>query len=79
MIFKNKARVILEKLSEITLSESKESSVISLGGGAFLNNTLKKYKKIICNFWLDVSINELIRRLKSKKRPLLINKKYMKL
>ena len=48
-----------------------------MGGGAFLNNTIRKStKKLSVSFWLDVSINELIRRLKkSKKRPLLINKK----
>ncbi len=79
LIFKNKSESYFRKIeSEITLSElKKESSVISLGGGAFLNNTIRKStKKLSVSFWLDVSINELIRRLKkSKKRPLLINKK----
>ena len=79
LIFKNKSESYFRKIeSEITLSElKKESSVISLGGGAFLNNTIRKStKKLSVSFWLDISINELIRRLKkSKKRPLLINKK----
>ena len=54
----------------------KDDSVISLGGGAFLNNTIrKKAKKLSISFWLDVPVDELIKRLKkSRKRPLLFKK-----
>ena len=50
LIFKNKGEEHFRKIEcEQTLSELKKgSSVISLGGGAFLNNTIKKRKKIIC-------------------------------
>ena len=55
----------------------KANSVISLGGGAFLNNTIRRNatKKFSISFWLDVPIDELIKRLKkSNKRPLLFKK-----
>ena len=50
--------------------------MISLGGGAFLDKSIRKeVKNYSISFWLDVEINELIRRLnKSKKRPLLYKK-----
>ena len=77
-IFKNKSESYFRKIeSEITLSElKKESSVISLGGGAFLNDKIRaKAKKLSISFWLDVPIYELIKRLrKTRQRPLLFNK-----
>ena len=77
-IFKNKSESYFRKLeNEITLSElKKESSVISLGGGAFLNNSVRRIaKKLSVSFWLDVPINELVKRLRnSKQRPLLFSK-----
>ena len=50
--------------------------MISLGGGAFINNLIRKnVKKLTISFWLDTPINELIKRLKkNKKRPLLFRK-----
>jgi len=50
-----------------------DSAVISLGGGAFLNNIVRKsVKKFSVSFWLDVPIEELTKRLKkNKKRPLM--------
>lgn len=44
-----------------------------MGGGAFLNNTIRKSaKKSSVSFWLDVPIAVLIKRLKkSRQRPLL--------
>jgi shikimate kinase len=54
----------------------KINSVISLGGGAFLNNSIRKYvKKFSTSFWLDINMGELIKRLeRNKKRPLLYKK-----
>ena len=51
----------------------KNNSVISLGGGAFLNSSVRQYsKKHSISFWLDVPIEILIKRLKkSKNRPVL--------
>ena len=77
-IFKNKSENYFRKIeNEISLAElKKDKSVISLGGGAFLNNSIRKSaKRLSASFWLDVPIDELIKRLeKSRKRPLLFKK-----
>ena len=78
LIFKNKGENYFRKIEyKVTLNELKtNSTVISLGGGAFLNNTIRKSaKKLSTSFWLDVPVDELIRRLKkNKRRPLLLKK-----
>jgi shikimate kinase len=78
LIFKNKSENYFRKIeNEITLLELKrEKSVISLGGGAFLSKSIRKYaKKLSVSFWLDVDVENLIKRLKkTKKRPLLYKK-----
>ena len=77
-IFRNKSETYFRKIeSDITLTELKrKNSVISLGGGSFIDNTIRrKVKKLSVSFWLDVPIEELIKRLsKSKQRPLLYKK-----
>ena len=77
-IFKNKSENYFRKIeNDITLNElKKNNSVISMGGGAFLNNSIRmSAKKLSTSFWLDVSIDELIKRLKkNNKRPLLLKK-----
>ena len=78
LIFKNKSESYFRRIeSEITLSELKsEKSVISLGGGAFLNNVVRrKTKKLSISFWLDLPLDQLVKRLKKNtNRPLLFQK-----
>ena len=68
LIFKNKSENYFRKIeTEITLSELKNNSVISLGGGAFINDAIRKNtKKFSISFWLDVQVDELIKRLKKQ-------------
>ena len=77
-IFKNKSEQYFRKIeNDITLSElKKNNSVISLGGGAFLNNDIRRSaKNFSISFWLDVPVDELVKRLKkSSQRPLLYGK-----
>ena len=75
LIFKQKGENYFRKIeNDIALLELKrKNSVISLGGGAFINNTIRKCsKKTSTSFWLDVPIYKLIKRLRdNKQRPLL--------
>ena len=77
-IFEKKSESYFRKIeNEITLFElKKNNSVISLGGGAFLSDSIRRNaKKSSVSFWLDVPIDELIKRLRiNNKRPLLDNK-----
>ena len=63
-------RKIEEKISLKFLSS--ENSVISLGGGGFINASIRKMCKKNClSFWLDWKNETIIKRIyKSKKRPL---------
>tara|TARA_B100000767_G_scaffold270344_1_gene293841 strand:+ start:579 stop:1124 length:546 start_codon:yes stop_codon:yes gene_type:complete len=78
LIFKNKSESYFRKLeNEITLEVlKKKNSVISLGGGAFLDKLIRtSAKDKSVSFWLDIEIAQLIKRLnKTKKRPLLYKK-----
>ena len=73
-IFQNKGeeyfRKIEEKISLIFLE--KNNYVISVGGGAFLNeNIRRKIKKNSYSFWLNWKIKTILDRIsKNKKRPL---------
>ena len=76
-IFDEKGEGYFRNLEEkITLKVLKNnSSVISLGGGAFINEKIRK--EILTNhysFWLSWSESILLKRIKnSKKRPLAFN------
>tara|TARA_B110000967_G_C18707560_1_gene471036 strand:- start:355 stop:864 length:510 start_codon:yes stop_codon:yes gene_type:complete len=77
-IFKVKGEAFFRKLEEkITIQEAgRKNTIISLGGGAFMNFKIKKNILLSCkSFWLDLDIKFLEKRLiKSKKRPLLDKK-----
>jgi shikimate kinase len=76
-IFSEKGEVNFRKLEEtITLKTLRsKNSVISLGGGGFINNRIRN--EIITNhlsFWLSWSDHIILKRIKdSKKRPLAFN------
>ena len=73
-IFENKGEKYFREVEELTTLKllKKNNTVISLGGGAFLNNKIKKevlYNHI--SFWLNWDIKTLVDRIKdSKKRPI---------
>ena len=73
-IFKMKGEDYFRKIEEkITLSMlKKKNNVISLGGGAFLNNNIKnEILKNHISFWLDWRPQTLANRIyKSAKRPI---------
>ena len=74
-IFKNRGENYFRKFEKkITLGELKKINlVIALGGGAFMNETIRKeVKDTSVSFWLDLNVKSLLPRLKNlKKRPLL--------
>ena len=78
-IFQNKGeeyfRKIEEKISLVFLDKNK--SVISIGGGAFLNNKIRdKIKKNSYSFWLNWKIKTILSRiLKNSRRPLALKLK----
>ena len=73
-IFRDKGeeyfRGLEEKISLLFLN--KKRSVISLGGGAFINKKIrKKIKKNSYSFWLNWKIETILNRIKKKRnRPL---------
>jgi len=74
-IFKQKGEKFFrnEEETESLSALDKKNCVISLGGGAFLNQTIReKVLKKSLSVWLDVNIKILNERIKSNsKRPLL--------
>ena len=76
-IFNEKGEKYFRNLEEkITLTALKNvKSVISLGGGGFINNKIKK--EVLAkhfSFWLNIDESILLKRIKdSKKRPLAFN------
>ena len=76
-IFQKKGEAYFREIEEITTLKflKKQKSIVSLGGGAFLNDKIKN--EILQNhisFWLNWDVQTLVNRLKvSKKRPLTLN------
>ena len=89
-IFDNKGENYFRRIEKKIILEElkKDNLVIALGGGAFIDSSIRKEIKISCiSFWLDLKLESLLIRLKNaKKRPLLdinnlersINKIYSK-
>ncbi len=74
-IFEDKGEGYFRKIEKrISLEELKKSdAVIALGGGAFMDSSIRKEaKNLSISFWLDLGLRPLLIRLKNvKKRPLL--------
>ena len=74
-IFEDKGEGYFRKIEKkISLEElKKNNSVIALGGGAFMDTSIRKEaKNSSVSFWLDLNLKSLFIRLKNvKKRPLL--------
>ena len=81
-IFENKGEHYFRKIEKkIVLEELKKNSlVVALGGGAFIDTTVRKeINKFCVSFWLDLDIDSILQRLKNtKKRPLLDQNKLEK-
>ena len=81
-IFKTKEEKFfrIEEEKEVLKSLQKKNCVIALGGGAFMNKTLREnILKNNISIWLDVDIKTLNNRIKwNQKRPLLNEENYSK-
>ena len=66
----------IEEEKESLKSLKKNNCVIALGGGAFINNTVRNnILKNAVSMWLDIDLKTLNKRIKwNKKRPLLDKK-----
>ena len=77
-IFKRKGEKFfrLEEKKEVLKSLEESNSVIALGGGAFIDKTIRdNILKNAVSIWLDADLKDLNKRIKwNKKRPL-VNKK----
>ena len=76
-IFKTKGEIYFRKEEEFVTIKylNKKGSIISLGGGGFINNQIRKKILSECiSIWLNVNLETIYTRLKnSKKRPLIYN------
>ena len=74
-IFKKKGEKFfrIEEEKEVLKSLKKNNCVIALGGGAFINKTVRNnILKNAVSVWLDIDLKTINRRIKwNKKRPLL--------
>ncbi len=75
-IFETKGEEFFRKIEEKVSIEllRKERIIIALGGGAFLNNLIRKnLKKFSISIWLDLSPKHIFQRIKKNKRRPLLN------
>ena len=76
-IFKKNGENYFRKIEEkISLKYLKsENNVISLGGGGFINSSIRRFCQKTClSFWLNWKNETIIKRIyKSKKRPIVMN------
>ena len=76
-IFKKKGEVYFRNLEEKNTLQvlNKNNCIISLGGGGFLNETIRsKIQKTSISIWLDWNHKTLINRIKrNNKRPIALN------
>ena len=74
-IFKIKGEIYFRKEEELVTIKylNKKESIISLGGGGFINNKIRKKVLSECiSVWLNVNLETIYKRLKnSNKRPLI--------
>ena len=74
-IFKTKGEIYFRKEEEFVTMKylNKKGSIISLGGGAFINDKIREKVLSECiSMWLNVNLKTIYSRLKnSKKRPLI--------
>ena len=74
-IFKKKGEKFFrsEEVKEVLKSLKKNNCIIALGGGAFINKTIRdNVLKNTVSMWLDIDLKTLNKRIKwNKKRPLL--------
>ena len=74
-IFKTKGEIYFRKEEEVVTIKylNKKTSIISLGGGGFINDKIRKKVLSECfSVWLNVNLETIRMRLKnSKKRPLI--------
>ena len=74
-IFKKKGEIYFRKEEEFVTIKylNKKGSIISLGGGGFINDKIRKKVLSECiSVWLNVNLETIYTRLKnSKKRPLI--------
>ncbi len=73
-IFKTKGEIYFRKEEEFVTMKylNKKESIISLGGGAFINDTVRKKVLSECiSVWLNVNLKTIYKRLKNRKiKPL---------
>ncbi len=76
-IFQDKGEKFFRKIEEEESKKylKKNGAVIALGGGAFINEKIRKYvKENSFSVWLDLDNSKLFKKLENnKKRPLLEN------
>jgi shikimate kinase len=81
-IFKKKGEKFfrIEEQKEVLKSIKKSNCVIALGGGAFINETIRNaILKNAISMWLDTDLKTLNKRIKwNKKRPLVSRKNNQK-